>query len=113
MKDLIAFYRARLDDAEAEIGTECEPFGICGDSMGVHLTAEERRADIASKRAILGKLTGALETLGNIPRQSSEHRRVLAQAATLARVVRLLAAVYASHPDYRRDFAPRIPEWDQ
>lgn len=111
MKDLIAFYRARLDDEARRNKRTGEPEDWCDRAHGIHHEPEWIDADIASKRAILDQLVEALEDFKR--GHSRVHRHALARAAALGRAVRLLATVYADHPDYLREFAPRTAEWDR
>ena len=101
MSDLIAFLRARLDEAQAAAevdSTVPEPSFKAGTTWPF-IAPSFRLADIEAKRQIIDEAEGQV--------------RLAAQANTWdnwrdgwLRALRFLALPYADHPDYRQEWRP-------
>ena len=120
MDDLVAFLRARLDEDEAAAKTGSQPEwksdgpylgwvtgGIAAQFKWSTDAAHAARHDparvlreVAAKRAILAEY---LRLAGIEPDDYPEDP---AAVAASERDVRILAAVWSDHPDYRREWAP-------
>lgn len=126
--ELVAFYRARLDEAEQLARDAIAPAamypygdtslprmpveswpdearGYLGGPWGEHCAAHDPTAvlaDVAAKRALLDQLGDA--EIYAAPSYAA--LRDVGRADGLRLAVRLLAAVYAGHPDYRQEWRP-------
>ena len=83
--DLIAFLNARIDEDERYLKSNQH-----------HLWTQRPLREVEAKRTILAEYERALEKApGNLPLIN-----------TLIRLMRVLAAVYSDHRDYRQEWKP-------
>jgi hypothetical protein len=129
-EDLVAFLRARLDE-DAELANSGESWSAFDESpssatrrvdvdhsiervvactrswRGLHIARHDPArvlAEVAAKRRVIADYKDAVRTLNAAGPGTPPHDIMTGATNTYLRTLRLLAAVYADHPDY-------LPKW--